>query len=118
MAVQITPGTNATPVATNGTTPVEIVPAPAAGVTRIVLSIVYDNQDTTDHQATLNKVIAAADHRIWHNKTVSTESTEVVTDRDNVIMLDDTMSLEFVLGEAKATLDGEVEVSWIDREVV
>ena len=51
-----------TPVDLTGTTPKEVVAAPASGKQREVLAIHVHNRDTVDHTITLRKSVGASDY--------------------------------------------------------
>jgi hypothetical protein len=110
----LTPGSNTGNL--NGTTAVELVPAPGAGVVRTILSLRIFNADNAVVTATLRKKISGTNYALDYRDSLPVNETWFPIDADNKVMLTaTTQSLTAILAGAKSTADPSFEVCWIDR---
>lgn len=96
----------------NGTTPVTLVPAPAASHQIAIKSIIIMNRDTASATVTVNKVSAGGTRQI-SKSVLATDQTLVI---DSLIILDDTgSSITAVMSGAAATTNPDWLTNWIDN---
>lgn len=119
MAVTLNPGVAFPPVATNGTSLVEVVPAPPADNFRTILSLVYVNLDTVAHVVLLVTTIDTTDYTV-NRWSVDAGTSQALVSRDNIFGIDDFDggNLQVQLEEATTTNEGTVTALWYDRQVV
>jgi hypothetical protein len=104
--------------ALDGTTPVEIVPAPAAGFTRIVESIRFVNVDTAAVDIMIRKTVGASDYDFDRAMALAADGKFFPIEGADTIRLTDTdQSVTAVMGGAAATDDPTWIASWRDVPV-
>lgn len=95
----------------NGTTPVTLVPAPAAATNRLIKTMTIQNADTAVVTVTLRKVSAGGTRQLWKGD-LDVGDTLIWND---VVGLDDTgSSITAVMSAAAATTDPQWTSTWGD----
>ena len=95
----------------NGTTPVTLVPAPAAATTRLPKTITIQNRDTAVVTVTLRKVSAGGTRQLWKGD-LDVGDTLIW---DDAVGLDDTSSsITAVMSGAAATTNPDWTSTWGD----
>lgn len=98
--------------ALNGTTPVDVVPAPGSAHTIIARSIVICNKDTAAVTVTLN-LISGANTRRLIKQTLDVDATLVF---ESIVNLDaTTKKIQAVLSGAPATTNPDFAAAYADR---
>lgn len=100
----------------NGTTSVEIVPAPAAGYTRIVECIRFVNKDTAAVDIRVRKTVTGPTHYEFDNSIgLGVSGTFAPVDRTREVRLSPTdESITAVMGGAAATTNPTWISAWRD----
>jgi len=98
--------------ALNGTTAVDVVPAPASAHTLIVRSIIICNRDTAAVTLTLNLINGANTRRLT-KQTLDADATFVF---ESIVNLDSTTKkIQAVLAGAPATTNPDFVAAYADR---
>ncbi len=96
---------------TNGATPVEMVPAPGAGVKRVIKRLTIHNNDTVAADVMIQYKHATDARIVDRDTALAANASRQVRD----FVLDDTdKSIEIVLGGAVTTNELDWTVYWAD----
>jgi hypothetical protein len=103
----------------NGTTLVEIVPAPDADFTRVVESIRFVNKDSAAVDIRTRKTIGGSTHYEFDNAIALAVSGKLfpVTGADTIRLTDTDQSITAVMGAGAATTNPTWIASWRDVPV-
>ena len=97
----------------NDTTPVEVVPAPASSIQRMVKSLMVENLDTVDATVTVNLINGVATRRI-SVITLSPGDLMQMNENDLVVLDTTDKSMSIVLSGATTTTQLDWCVAWMD----
>lgn len=101
--------------ALDGTTPVEIVPAPDTGITRIVESIRFVNIDSAPVDIMVRKTVGASDYDFDRAMALAADGKFFPVEGADTIRLTDTdQSITAVMGGSAASDDPTWVASWRD----